>query len=37
MPRWLARLGSVGVALVSLVLAHNIVFLVAYGAAYEDA
>jgi hypothetical protein len=37
MPRWLARLGSVGMALVALVLAHNIVFLVAYGAAYEDA
>jgi hypothetical protein len=37
MPRWLARLGSVGMALVALVLAHNLIYLVAYGAAYEDA
>ena len=37
MPRWLARLGSVGMALVALVLAHNLVYLVAYGTAYEDA
>ncbi|HYC07953.1 MAG TPA: hypothetical protein VEG29_08515 [Candidatus Binatia bacterium] len=36
MPRWLARAGSVGMSLVALVMTHNLVYLAAYGAAYED-
>ena len=37
MPRWLARTGFVGMALVALVLTHDLAFLAAYGAAYDQA
>ncbi|HYC07783.1 MAG TPA: hypothetical protein VEG29_07645 [Candidatus Binatia bacterium] len=37
MPRWLARIGFVGMALVALVLTHDLAFLAAYGTAYDQA